>query len=82
MFANALLGGGNGNKTFNGTELLILIYSPLFFFKSILKITWKRQEIQISQQFQADSSLYKEYMSPLVLMNNERLLPIDVLMQY
>lgn len=34
----------------------------------------------MSQLFQADSFLYEECMSPLVLMNNERLLPIDVLM--
>lgn len=82
MFVNTVWGGGNGDKTFNQIELLISKYSPLTFFKSILKIAGEREESQMSQQFQADSSLYEEYRSPLVLINNERLLPIDVLMQY
>lgn len=53
-------GGGRGKENCKGTELLILKYSSSIFFKSILKILGEREGSQMSEHFQADSSLCKQ----------------------
>lgn len=51
---------GREKKNCEETELLILNYSPLFFFSNPFLKFLRREESQMSQHFQADASLCKE----------------------